>query len=197
MAAAAPAGTVTEAGTTRAVLLLDKLTAVPPLGAACASATVQVELAPEVRLAGTHCSDERPGSGFTTVTTPEPATTASGAPIAKAAEVLPTLIGTDEPPAAAEKVSVTVAATPSAIVVSLAPPLAHITEPDAELHDSVLPALPRLAPPTTLTEVTSPGAYDNCQASPAGDSPLLLSDRFNETDPPGTAEPEDRLKFAV
>ena len=39
----APDGTVTEAGTTSAALLLESVTAAPPGGAACVSDTVQVD----------------------------------------------------------------------------------------------------------------------------------------------------------
>jgi hypothetical protein len=39
-----PADTVTEAGTVKAALLLDRATAAPPLGAAADSVTVHVEV---------------------------------------------------------------------------------------------------------------------------------------------------------
>ena len=129
MAEVEPAGTVIEAATGRAVLLLDKDTTVPPLGAACARATVQVELAPEVRLVGAHCSEDRVGCQFRTVMAPAVAEMASGAPMAKPAEVLVTAMGTVEPPGVGERVNVTVAVTPSPIVESFIPTVAHITEP--------------------------------------------------------------------
>jgi len=49
-----PAATSTEAGTATALLLLESPTEEPPVGAACESVTVQLEVAPEVTLAGEH-----------------------------------------------------------------------------------------------------------------------------------------------
>jgi hypothetical protein len=51
-----PAATVTDAGTVNAALLSEIAIAAPPAGAAFESVTVQTELAPEVRLAGLHCT---------------------------------------------------------------------------------------------------------------------------------------------
>src|ERR1017187_4973103 len=84
-----PAGTVTEAATSSRALLLARDTAGPPLGAPGASATVQVELAPETRLVGKHCSEDKPGCQFWTVTAPEVADTVSADPFAKDAQGLP------------------------------------------------------------------------------------------------------------
>ncbi len=67
-----PAATVTEAGMIRAGLLADKITATPPLGAPEEIVTVQVELAPEAKLAGEHCRLEIVGAGGVTVTTAAP-----------------------------------------------------------------------------------------------------------------------------
>ena len=58
VAVAAPAGTVIETGTDNRLLLSVILTAVPPLGAACVSVTVQELEAFGPRLAGLHTSDE-------------------------------------------------------------------------------------------------------------------------------------------
>jgi len=52
-----PAATVTEAGTVRAATLLESDTAAPPDAAAADNATVQVEVAPVARLAGTQDSE--------------------------------------------------------------------------------------------------------------------------------------------
>ena len=56
VAVEAPAKTVTEAGVVIAELLSDTVTTDPPAGAACASVTVQVELAPDAIVAGVHCN---------------------------------------------------------------------------------------------------------------------------------------------
>jgi hypothetical protein len=53
-----PAATVTVAGTIAAVLLLDRATETPPLGAALLKVTVPVELAPPVTVAGFRETDE-------------------------------------------------------------------------------------------------------------------------------------------
>ena len=60
----APAGTVTEpAGTGSNALLLDRDTAVPPVGAAPLSVTVQLVPAPEFKLVGLHVSDDNATGG--------------------------------------------------------------------------------------------------------------------------------------
>jgi hypothetical protein len=48
----APDGTATDVGTVNAAALLESATVTPPEPAACDSVTVQVEVAPEARLAG-------------------------------------------------------------------------------------------------------------------------------------------------
>src|SRR5436309_4595794 len=63
-----PAGTVTLAGTVAApVLLLDKLTTAPPLGAGALSVTVPVEELPPVTLDGLTLSEESVGGATVTV----------------------------------------------------------------------------------------------------------------------------------
>jgi hypothetical protein len=59
----APAGTVTLAGTCTAELLLDRLTAAPPLGAAPLRVTVPVEEVPPVTVAGLKLSAPTVGRG--------------------------------------------------------------------------------------------------------------------------------------
>ena len=78
---AAPAGTVTDAGTFSPPVLLDNVTTVPPLGAAPESASVQVEGWRETTLVGEHANEDRPVAQFDTVTAPEAADIASGAPL--------------------------------------------------------------------------------------------------------------------
>jgi hypothetical protein len=53
-----PAAPVTEAGTVAAALLLDKVTEMPPVGAALLKVTVPVEEAPRATLAGLRETDE-------------------------------------------------------------------------------------------------------------------------------------------
>jgi len=62
LALVAPAGTVTLAGTAATpVLLLDKLTTAPPLGAGALSVTVPVDELPPVTLDGLKVSEVRVG----------------------------------------------------------------------------------------------------------------------------------------
>ena len=56
VAVEAPAKTVTEAGVVIAELLSETVTIAPPAGAACASVTVQVEMAPGAIVPGAHCN---------------------------------------------------------------------------------------------------------------------------------------------
>lgn len=198
-----PAGTVTEAATGSIVLLLDRLTTVPPLGAASANVTVQVELAPEAKLVGEHCSEDKPGCQFVIVITPEVADMVSAAPFAKAdpfvkaAAGLPTTMGTVEPLVAGERVTVTVATTPLPIVEPVIPLATHVTEPLAELQVRVWPPLLSAAPPAATTEVASVGTNESVHCKPAGAPPLALNERFNDTEPPSTAAPDERLREDV
>jgi hypothetical protein len=185
------------------VLLLDRDTVVPPLGAAEASATVQVDLAPEVRLAGEHCSEDKPGSQFVTVIAPEVADTVSADPFAKAdpfanatAELL-IAMGTVEPLVAGERVTVTVATTPLPIVESVAPVAIHVNEPLTGLQVRVLLALPSGVPGATTTEMASVGTNESVHSKPVGAPPLAVNERFNATEPPSTAAPDERLREDV
>ncbi len=50
----APDATVTEAGTVSAAALLESVTTMPPVPAACESVTVHEDVPPELRLVGLH-----------------------------------------------------------------------------------------------------------------------------------------------
>ncbi len=68
VALVAPAATVTLAGTVAtAVLLLERLTAAPPLGAAPLSVTVPCEELPPVTLVGFKVTDDNATAGGVTV----------------------------------------------------------------------------------------------------------------------------------
>ncbi len=68
VALVAPAATVTLAGTVAtAVLLLERLTVAPPLGAAPLSVTVPCEELPPVTLLGFSVSEERVGGNTVSV----------------------------------------------------------------------------------------------------------------------------------
>ena len=65
VALVALAGTATGDCTWAAALLLDRLTDMPPLGAALVSVTVPMELCPPVTLAGLTVTDCKAGGGVT------------------------------------------------------------------------------------------------------------------------------------
>ena len=72
----APAATVTEAGTVRAVLFDEIATEEPPVGAAIESVAVHVPAAPEPSDVGEHCKVVTVGRpGCATLTTPPVAET--------------------------------------------------------------------------------------------------------------------------
>ena len=59
----APAGTLTDAGTVKVALLLERPTAEPPLGAAPDRVIVQVDVDPETSAVGEHCTAVTVGLG--------------------------------------------------------------------------------------------------------------------------------------
>ncbi|MFY9725179.1 MAG: hypothetical protein WAJ87_06770 [Bryobacteraceae bacterium] len=158
---------------------------------------MQVDLAPEVRVVGEHCSEDKPGCQFVTATVPEVAAIVSAAPSAKDATGLLIATGTVAPLVAGERVTVTVAITPPPIAESFIPAVRQVTEPLAELQVRVLFALVSVAAAATERELTSLGANVNVHCKPAGAPLLLLNERFNETDPPSTADPDERLRAVV
>ena len=62
-----PEGTVTDVGEVSTALVSDTTSAVPPAGAARLNVTVQVLVAPEVRLVGLQASEEDRMTGATRV----------------------------------------------------------------------------------------------------------------------------------
>ena len=67
-AVAAPAVTVTEAGTVKAALFEESPTVAPPVSAAEDNVTVQVDVAPDATEFGEHDKLESVGTGGVTVT---------------------------------------------------------------------------------------------------------------------------------
>ncbi len=119
----APAGTVTPAGTVAtAVLLLDSVTASPPLGAAADSNTVACEVPPPVRVAGFSTSEVTDGPaepGGTTVRTAVLLTPAPVAVIVTFVVVLTTVVWMLKPPVVEPWGTVTVAGTVATLVLLL------------------------------------------------------------------------------
>jgi hypothetical protein len=104
-----------------------------------------------------------------------------------------TTIGTVVPLVDRARVTVTVATTPLAIRVSFIPAVRHSTEPLVELQVRVLPALLRVAAAVTTMELTSLGTNERVHCRAAGAPLLPLNVRFSDTEPPSTAEPDERL----
>jgi len=152
-------------------------------------------VAPEVRLEGEHTREDSPGCQFKTVTAPEVADIVSGAPLAKAADVLPITTGTVEPLVAGERVTVMVATTPLPMVESFRPSVRQVTDPLAGLQVRLQPAAVSTGPAATVM-LASVGTNESVHCRPAG-APLPLNERLRDVEPPSTAEPEDRLREAV
>jgi len=128
VAVVAPDATVTDAGTVSEALLLASFTLEPPVGAVAFKVTVQLEAALALRLAGLHVRDEMVGTVTIALVTAE---TVSPSPIASTPIALVIVIVVV--PAVGASVSVTVAATPEAIVLAFAGPASRqVTEPVAE-----------------------------------------------------------------
>jgi hypothetical protein len=182
------AATVTDDGVVSAELLSDMLTAVPPLGAAAESVTVQVEAAPDAKLVGVHWSAETAGSEPTVPPLPE---TIRFEPF----PMLPhTLFIEIVPPAlAGATVAVTTATTPVLMLLLFIPLATQVMEPVPELQLRVLPAAVSAGPAAALTALM-PAGYESVHSRPAGALLPPAKERFRETEPPGAADPEAKLK---
>jgi hypothetical protein len=121
VALAAPAKTVTEAGTVRLVLLSDSVTATPPLGAAALSATEHDEEAGVVIVRGLHETDVRVtgGGAAGAVIVPPVPVRVSALPEPSDPEVFVTVM--DVLVTFAARVTLTTATTPLAMVVAFIP----------------------------------------------------------------------------
>jgi hypothetical protein len=195
LAVAAPATTATEAGTASAELLSETATEAPPLGAAPESVTVQIEVPPEVTVAGEHDTAEIVRSGcITLIALPVPETVTC---IPLDRTPITPLSGRDtaELLVLAESLTVTTATTPVPTVFAFMPLVTHFTDPAAEAHVTTLPADVSAAPAATLTDATSLVGYEIVHARPAGALPLeAVKERFRASEPPGTTDPEAKLK---
>lgn len=157
VAVVAAAATVTDPGTVRIELVLVRVTLAPPAGAAPLKVTVQVEFAPELRLAGEHCKPDTVGRGAWTTIVPLVPETGNAVPSARDPIRLPSVRGTDGP-LPADSVTVTTATTPLPIAVAFIPDAMQIAEPMAELQLRVFPAAVNAGPAAKLTAVTFAGA---------------------------------------
>ena len=117
VAEVAPAANVTEAGTVRVLLVVDKATAAPPVGAGPVNVTVHVELLEALRAVGTHARDVTVGRA-PPVTSPPVADRGMFRPSADAAKLSIAIAVVTTPTAS---VRFTVATVPLAIVPPFIP----------------------------------------------------------------------------
>jgi hypothetical protein len=140
-----PAATVTVPGTVSNALSLPSVTLDPPAGAVCVNVTVHVLTALCATFVGLHARDEIVGTVTIAFVTAE---TASPLPDASTPPALVIVIAVV--PAVGASVSVTVAATPEAIVLA-DPASRQVNEPVAEAQYTVL--LPAVATRPASTEM--------------------------------------------
>ena len=191
----APAATVTEAGTVSAVVLLsERLTTVPPLGAVVESVTVQVDVDPDVTLAGAQLSAEIGESTLIVPPVPETLREVSFAktPITLLIGKLSRLSGP-----VGESVAEITATTPLPMALVLTPVARHVIAPTLVTQLSILPAVVSAGPAIALREVISVGVYEIVHCKPAGALAPAFNDRFSETEPPLTADPEAKLNTGL
>jgi hypothetical protein len=182
--------TVTDDGTVSAELLEERATAAPPVGAAAEIVTVHVELAPDVRLVVVHWSAEIVGGALLLMVPPLPGSIKS-VPSPKVPITL--LIETAPPVLLEARVAVTTATTPLLMLAVLMPLATQVRDPVAELQFSVLPAAVSAGPAAALT-LLMPAGYESVHSRPAGALLPPFKERFRETELPGAADPEARLK---
>jgi hypothetical protein len=159
-AAVAPAATVTLPGTVAFVLLLDRATWKPPLGAAWVKFTVQAEDPGVFTGFGAHETVLTDGVGCTvdcTVITPPVPEAGIAPPRASDATIPLNVTGRLVLVLPVEIVSVAVATTPLAIAVVLIPKTRHVVEPPDAEQERLFPAAVMAELAVMLTFVTSTG----------------------------------------
>ena len=91
-------------------------------------------------------------------------------------------------------VAVTTPTTPLPIAVAFMPLARQVTDPLAEAQFRVLFAAVRDGPAATVSDVMALAAYESVHCKPAGVLVEVFNERFNESEPPGTTDPEPKLK---
>lgn len=190
-----PEGTVTEEGTLRLVLLLLRVTAVPPAGAAALRVTVHVDVPGVAKEAGLHVTELRLVlvPGVTVIVLPVPVM-ATFDPVGSVPMVLvrPAVVV----PAVGANVRFTVATTPFPMAVPFVPLPKHVYVPEDPVQYRDLDAAVRAGPAVMLTAVTADAGYVSVHSKPASWLEVL-SDRLRAAVPPATAEPLDNVKDPV
>lgn len=152
-ALAALAGTVTDDGTTTAVLLLLRAIEVD-CGIAVLSVTVQLLEVEPNSIVGVHAKEERAAVAPGTVTLPPAPVTVTAVPVGEDASVLLTIIDV-----VCVAATLTTATTPSVMAVLLIPYAIHVYDPVPLVHESDFPAAVSAAP--ALTEMLDTDACGN------------------------------------
>jgi hypothetical protein len=155
VAVVAPAATVTEAETGSRALLLDKATAVPPVGAGPLSVTVQFVLFDAANVVGVHAREVSVGTEVPgPVTTPPVPVTAMVLPEGEAATAF--VIPMDVLMTPEAMVRFTTAMLPFEIVVAFMPDIRQVYPPELETQLRVLPALVAAGPALAEIAITLP-----------------------------------------
>jgi hypothetical protein len=155
VAEVAAAGTVTDAGTVRVALVLERVTAAPPVGAALVKVTVQVELPELLRVAGRHVREVTAGKTTTAVTVPPVAESRMAFPAGEDAAMLPTPIEVVVTPSAT--VRFRTATVPFEMMPPFIPEATQVYAPAAAVQLKVLPAAVTTAPALAEMDTTLAG----------------------------------------
>src|SRR5579872_3320103 len=184
-----PAGTLTEAGTVRFAELDDRLTVAP---ADVLTVTVHVLDPPGDKLAGVQLTALTAGADRGTLTVPPALVIVIPLPAADAPRGLMTLIVAAVLPAS---VTVTVATTPSPIVVAFIPHAMHMYPLAPVAQVRLFPAAESAGPAATVRLETADAEYVRVHCSAAGGLDALEeSERLRVTGDPGAAVPDERFK---
>jgi hypothetical protein len=156
----APAATVTDVGTVRVELVLVRVTMAPPVGAACVSVTVQVELLELLRVVGRQDRELTVGKGgllfaAPPVTVPPVAKSTMPLPVGEAAALLLIPIAVVVKPAAI--VRFTTPTAPFEMVLALIADATQENVPTPPKQFNDLPAAVIAVPEFTEMETTLAG----------------------------------------
>jgi hypothetical protein len=195
VAEAAPAATVTEAGTVRERLALVRVTLAPPIGAGWERLTVHTELPPLLKLAGRQARDVTCGKIAPPVTAPPVADTSIAFPAGEDAVAWLTWIAVVVEPAAI--VRYTLAMAPFGIMLPFIAEATQVYVPLFPEQVNVFPAAEAAAPEITESETTLAGRTVNVHSMAEGSLPAgELKTKFSATAPLDAAVPDERVSWS-